>query len=183
MADVEFSSKTPSQLHGFTNFQSKRFKQWDASMKVDAYSFLDRLMRKIARRAIDNLRENKNIDTNALVESVQAKVVFVKGRGKSDGRIWAGVGIDRNVSKTKKYKRKETLPDIRVPIHYAHLIENGFTHLPDGTKVEAKPFLRPAVNLISGGNEAIQKKLAEIIFNTVKGVENTVETFKMDWEL
>lgn len=162
---------------------NKKLDEWSDTMKIDTYYFLQMIMQRIARKAVDNLRKNKSVDTNALVESVKAKVVFVNnsGRSKRTSRVWAGVGIDRNVKKLKKYKK--ALPDIRRPVFYAHLIEKGFTHMPDGSKVDAKPFLQPAVNSVSGGIEAIQKKLAEIIYNASHKIENTDEVFKMDWEL
>jgi hypothetical protein len=55
--------------------------------------------------------------------------------------------------------------------------------LPDGRKVEAKPFLAPAVNSVSGGNSAIEKRLAEIIFNSSHNIENKIEKIKSNFEL
>ena len=155
-----------------------RLKEWSAIMKTDSLNYLSALMSSIAKKAKDNLRKNKNIDTGTLAESIKSKAVYTKGK---TNKIWAGVGIDRNTRGQKKYKK--ALSDVRVPLYYAHFIERGFTHLPDGRKIEAKPFLQPAVNSVSGGNKAIQKQLAEIIFNASHSIDNKFEKIETNFEL
>lgn len=154
-----------------------KFKNWTDKMLNDANFFLEYTFGKIARRAVDNLRKNYNIETNALVESVKAKVHFKRSRAKErrGGSIWAGVGIDKDVQATKNDK-------IRKPVHYAHLIEKGFTHYPDGKKIEAKPFLQPAVNSVTGGSKEIERKLFQIIENASKDIPNDFEDFKVEFE-
>ena len=153
-----------------------KFKNWTDKMLNDANFFLEYNFGKIARRAVDNLRKNYNIETNALVESVKAKVHFKQSRAKKrrGGSIWAGVGSDKDVQATKNGK-------IRKPVHYAHLIEKGFTHYPDGKKIEGKPFLMPAVNSVTGGSKEIERKLFQIIENASKDIPNDFEDFKMDF--
>jgi hypothetical protein len=154
-----------------------KFKNWTDKMLNDANFFLEYTFGKIARRAVDKLRSNGSIDSNALVESVKAKVHFKRSRAKKrrGGSIWAGVGIDKDLD---KFKDKE----YRKPVHYAHLIEKGFTHYPDGKKIEAKPFLQPAVNSVTGGSKEIERKLYQIIENASKDIPNDFEDFKVEFE-
>jgi hypothetical protein len=152
-----------------------KFKNWTDKMLNDANFFLEYTFGKIARRAVDNLRKNGSVDSNALVESVKAKISFNQSSKKKRGGIWAGVGIDKDVD---KFKDKE----YRKPVHYAHLIEKGFTHYPDGKKIEAKPFLQPAVNSVTGGSKEIERKLYQIIENASKDIPNDFEDFKVEFE-
>lgn len=154
-----------------------KFKNWTDKMLNDANFFLEYTFGKIARRAVDNLRKNGSVDSNALVESVKTKIQFKRSRAKErrGGSIWAGVGIDKDVD---KFKGKE----YRRPVHYAHLIEKGFTHYPDGKKIEAKPFLQPAVNSVTGGTKAIERKLYDVIANASNGIDNKFEDFKMEFK-
>ena len=156
---------------------SGKLKNWSDTMLNDAFFFLEYIFGKVARRAVDNLRKNDSVETNALVRSVKAKVQFKQSRAKKrrGGSVWAGVGIDKDVQATKNGK-------VSRPVHYAHLIEKGFTHYPDGKKIKGKPFLMPAVNSVSGGSKAIERKLYQVIENASKGIENKFEDFKMEFK-
>ena len=125
-------------------------------------------MNKIKKSAQSKLSANKSVRTGALKKSITAKIQRkrVKVGNIPYTRIWAGVGID------SKYKKEERLPNgktkIHRPVKYAHFPEAGFTHYPDAEKVEAKPFLGPAVNE-NGGKEGIKKKLLEISRSVIYG--------------
>ena len=168
---------SPIRVAKYNNNASATLDKWADIIKVDAYDFLEKIMKQAKQVAKSNLRRNGNIETGALEESIDSKATYVESK-KGKG-IWAGVGINRKTRKEKKFKKLS--PEIRVPVYYAHLIERGFTHLPDGKKVEAKPFLMPAVNSTSGGDRGIQQSLDKIVANAKSGIPNKFETIKMDF--
>lgn len=168
---------SPIRVAKHNNNASATLSNWADIIKVDAYNFLEKLMKQAKQVAKGNLRRNRNIDTGALEESIESKAVYVKN--KKGNSVWAGVGINRKTRKEKKFKKLS--PEIRVPVYYSHFIEKGFTHLPDGTKIEGKPFLMSAVNSVGGGDEAIQQSLDKLVANAKSGVPNNIETIKMDF--
>lgn len=109
------------------------------------------MLTRAAADARANLERNKSVDSGLLKKSIKTKF-------KTRGRIfWGAVGVDSNVDGLVGKATKRT----RRPIKYAHLIERGFTHYPDGGAIKVKPFLAPAINKM-GGADGIAKKLKDI---------------------
>jgi hypothetical protein len=88
------------------NLTSSALKEWSSVMKSDVHNYLSALMSLIAKKAKDNLRKNKNIDTGTLAESIKAKAVYTKGKKNKQNKIWAGVGIDRNTRGQKNIRKQ-----------------------------------------------------------------------------
>lgn len=157
-------------------FKSELYSNWTRQMLSDASLFLKAKGARIMRRARSNV-STQSKKTGALAKAIKDKNVFKRGRAKNriDGRIWMGVGIDSNV------REKEYQPNGRIiihrPIFYAHLVEQGFTHYPDGKLIKGKPFLRPAVNA-EGGEIGIKNELEEVIDNAARGILNDESKFK-----
>lgn len=158
------------------NFKSELYSNWTRQMLSDASLFLKAKGARIMRRARSNV-STQSKKTGALAKAIKDKNVFKQGRAKNriDGRIWMGVGIDSNV-REKEYTAKGSMIEHR-PIFYAHLVEQGFTHYPDGKLIKGKPFLRPAVNA-EGGEIGIKNELEEVIDNAARGILNDESKFK-----
>jgi len=127
--------------------------KWTEEIALQVENDLKPFMGKIQSAAVAKIKAN-SVRSGALARSIKTK--FVKKYDKETHRVWAGVGVDKNHVETYNGKRVR-------PIKYAHFIEQGFTHQPDGTKIEDKPFLAPAVRLVGG-----KEKAQSIVTNAIQ---------------
>lgn len=121
-------------------FNFPDFKAWEYDIKEAAAKSLKESVKKVensAKRGLSGVSER----TGALKKSIVSTAKIYKNG------VWAGVGVDSSYKEVHGGK-------VVKPSKYAHLIEAGFQHYPDGSRIEAKPFLSPAVNQ-NGGREGI----------------------------
>ena len=121
-------------------------------MKLAAARELQKRMDKIANDAKANLDAKR---TGALKDSIESDAkVYPFG-------AWGGVGIN------SKYQIFTPSGKRVKPAWYAHFIENGFKHFPDGDRVPSRPFLAPAVRS-NGGGDGIWKAVEEVILEQME---------------
>ena len=135
-------------------------------LQFHAEKFFKEKMQQIKEVAQQNLTKNGSVRYGDLKAAIEPKAYI----NTKDNFVWAGVGIDRKYfnihGKRAKGKRKGEYIK-QIPVKYAHLVEAGFTHLPDGSKVEGKPFLRPAVNQC-GGDNGIKREITDTLKQVIK---------------
>ena len=118
---------------------------------------------------VKNIAKAKISSNGSVILGNLQKAIAVKTYPSETG-VWGGVGIDRKVKgKTKRIKDRKTKQMKNFtpkPVSYAHLVERGFTHAPDGTKINGKPFLKPAYEMAGGNSayaEALKRGINEVL--------------------
>lgn len=156
MADI------PSEKHSVmfsTEFNMFRGKAFEVLVRTQ--DEIRPIMEKIQKSAKARLKKNGSEDTLALSDSL---IIKYQNR-TAKRRTWVGVGVDA------EFERKGKDDKTRRPVKYAHLVEKGFTymrHKGQASNIEAKPFLKPAVNDV-GGEDYIVERLKDITYSTILG--------------
>ena len=126
-------------------------------MGVGLSSALLSHFKKTAALAKDNLEANDSVRTGLLRKAIAAKSQVLKNKGGDSYRVWAAVGVNKEIEGHYKGQRVR-------PYKYAHLVEYGHNG------VAPKPFLRLALASRGGENE-IRNIAAEALEETAKATE------------
>lgn len=130
------------------------FDKATSAMLDAAKDYLKSKLSAIRKTAQGNLKEGDGARTFALKNSLKNKIKT------KPGKIWAAVGVDANYVLLTQTESGKTIR--HRPVKYAHLVEGGFEHYPDGKKIAARPFLQKAV-LSNGGENGIAAGLNKVL--------------------
>ena len=121
---------------------------------------------ELRSKARENLIKNGSVDTGALKDAVNCSVMSYP----KSGNVFGVIGIRTDVEKKKEPKTYRGRTQYRRPVKYAHLVERGFTHYPDGKKINGKPFLAPAVEEMKRGNK-IENEIRKMVDDKIKDLK------------
>lgn len=122
-----------------------------------------------AKPLVRSIKAKVPVDLGNLKASIKAGVRIKKRKGTAVAYVGPEVGGYYKGGK-RLNKRKDDLRGSSGPSRYAHLVEFGHA-ARDGSRVEAKPFMRP------GTDESINQVQAKLVVGFQKGLTRAARKF------
>ena len=143
-----------------------KLKAISPALRIAGEQIIASKLMELRGKARENLIKNGSVDTGALGDAVNCSVMSYP----KSGNIFGVIGIRTDVEKKKEPKTYRGRIQYRRPVKYAHLVERGFTHKPDGKKINGKPFLAPAVEEMKRENK-MENEIRKMVEDKIKDLK------------